>query len=563
MNDYIDYDIKIGSSAQSGEIKTTCPKCSHLRKKKNIKCLSVNLTKKVWVCHHCQWSGYLPEKRRTIINTADKKIAKIKEIAEVKLSSDHFNYLKERGISEPVISQNKLYSTLSYMSALGKEVDVIVFDYLKNSKVVNRKYRTTAKEFKQEANAEKILYGFDNISSTTILCEGEIDMLSLQTAGFNNVCSVPDGASPLNTKNYGSKFDYLNYDELDAVEEFIICTDGDAVGIQLGNELARRLGRERCKTVDYPDGMKDANDVLQNLGVDGLKEMIAEAQPYPVEGLFTIQQIYKNLELIRETGMPMGTGTGWGCLDELYSPVESQWTLVTGIPSMGKSEFLDALTINLAENDWIFGVCSPENQPLEWHTTKLLEKKVGKRIDKFTDQEFKDGVKWLNEHYYFILPEEPTLEAVLANASLLVKRYGMRGLVIDPYNEIDHSRRDGVASETEYVSAFLTRLRKFARDYSVHIWLVAHPAKLAKDKEGNYPVPDGYSVSGSAHFYNKADNILAVHRMVGSDEVEVHVQKVRSRWLGKTGMAQLTWDKRNGRFKEEREFCSFEDSVDF
>ena len=561
--DYTDFQIDIGNSRLAGEVKAKCPQCSHLRRKKNVKCLSVNLDKKVWVCHHCQWTGHLPSlKKERLITTTAKST--LKSVTNTKLLDKHLNYLKSRGISEPVISSNKLYSTHTYMSALDKETDVIVFDYLKNKTCVNRKYRTTDKEFKQEVNGEKILFGFDNISATTILCEGELDSLSLQTAGYSNVCSVPDGASPLNTKNYGSKFDYLNYEELDKVEEFIICTDGDAVGVQLGNELARRLGRDRCKTVNYPSGSKDANDVLQKLGVDGVRELIDKAESYPVEGLFTINQIYKNLELIRTTGMPSGTPTGWENLDELYSPVESQWTLVTGIPSMGKSEFLDALTINLAENDWVFGVCSPENQPLEWHSTKLLEKKLGKRIDKFSDEEFKDGVSWLNSHYYFILPEEPTLEAVLSNASLLVKRYGMRGLVIDPYNEIDHTRREGGASETEYVSQFLTRLRKFARDYSVHIWLVAHPAKLPKDKDGNYPVPDGYNVSGSAHFYNKADNILAVHRQKGVDEIEVHVQKIRSRWLGKTGVANLCWDKNSGRFKEDNgERYSFEDTIDF
>ena len=156
------------------------------------------------------------------------------------------------------------------------------------------------------------------------------------------------------------------------------------------------------------------------------------------------------------------------------------------------------------------------------------------------------------------MPEEPSLNAVLANAKILVKKYGMRGLIIDPYNELDHTRRDSGVNETEYVSSFLTKLRKFAREHEVHIWLVAHPAKLAKDKDGNYPVPDGYSVSGSAHFFNKADNIMAVHRTVGSDDVEIHVQKIRSRWLGKVGMCKLTWNKKNGRFKEwSNEECSY------
>ena len=151
------------------------------------------------------------------------------------------------------------------------------------------------------------------------------------------------------------------------------------------------------------------------------------------------------------------------------------------------------------------------------------------------------------------MPEEPTLDSVLAKAKVLIRRHGMKGLIIDPYNELDHSRRKDGVSETEYVSVFLTQMRKFARENSIHIWLVAHPAKLMKDNKGIYPVPDGYTVSGSAHFFNKSDNIIAVHRDMTNPNAstEVHVQKVRSRWLGRKGIAYLRWRPECGRFREE------------
>jgi twinkle protein len=169
-----------------------------------------------------------------------------------------------------------------------------------------------------------------------------------------------------------------------------------------------------------------------------------------------------------------------------------------------------------------------------------------------TDKEFSEAKQWLHEHFHFILPETPTLDSVLDKAKVLVRRHGLKGLIIDPYNELDHTRRKEGINETEYVSSFLTQLRTFARQQSVHIWLVAHPAKLFKDKDGTYPVPDGYSVSGSAHFYNKADNIVAVHRDVSNPNAstEVHVQKIRSRWLGNRGVANLKWRSDCGRFRD-------------
>lgn len=549
---FSDYGIEVSGS---GEVKTVCPKCSSQRKKKNLKCLSVNTHDGVWHCFHCGWSGHLKKKDMEIKTTTKPNIS----INNTNLSTNYLQLLKSRGITTPVIERNQICSKSMYMPALSQEVDCLCFPYFKGGVVANVKYRDTQKNFRQESGAEKIVYGYDDISAQTIVCEGEFDKLAMEVAGFTNCISVPDGASPINTKNYQAKFNFLDDEIFDTVEEFVIATDGDAVGVKLGEELSRRFGKERCRVVKYPSDCKDANDVLLKYGVEGVQSLIQKAKAYPVEGVFTIIDIYNRLSSIYEGGMPSGEKTGWSCLDELYSPVQSQWTLLTGIPSMGKSEFLDALTVNLANEGWTFGICSPENQPLEWHCTKLLEKKVGKRIAYFEKDEFDSAIEWLNDHYYFILPEEPTLKAVLANAKILVKKYGMRGLVIDPYNELDHTKRDAGVNETEYVSSFLTTIRKFARENNVHVWLVAHPAKLQKDKDGNYPIPDGYSVSGSAHFFNKADNIVAIHRTAGSDDTEVHVQKIRSRWLGKVGMCRLTWSKKSGRFKEwSNEECSYQ-----
>lgn len=41
-------------------------------------------------------------------------------------------------------------------------------------------------------------------------------------------------------------------------------------------------------------------------------------------------------------------------------------------------------------------------------------------------------------------------------------RYGIRGLVIDPYNELDH-QRPAAMTETEYVSQMLGKIKRFAQ----------------------------------------------------------------------------------------------------
>mgnify|MGYP003110091360 FL=1 len=377
---FFDYGIEVSGS---GEIKTIYPQCSASRKKKNIKCLAVNVDEGIWNCFHCGWTGSLRQTK----DYPTKKLSKHKIDHNLNTLSDKYLQLvKDRGISEPVILRNKISSKLMFMPAVSKEVDCLAFPYFKNGSIANVKYRDLEKNFRQETGAEKIVYGYDDIAKQTIVVEGEFDKLAYETAGFQNCISVPDGASPLNTKNYQAKFNFLNDDIFDTVEEFIISTDADPVGVKLGEELSRRFGKDKCKVVRYPEDCKDANEVLLNHGVEGVQALIQKAKSYPVEGVFTIDDIYSNVQNIYEGGMPSGERTGWESLDELYSPVQSQWTLLTGIPSMGKSEFMDALAVNLANAGWVIGVCSPENQPFDGIVQNFWKKRLVKEYPNLVNQ---------------------------------------------------------------------------------------------------------------------------------------------------------------------------------
>jgi twinkle protein len=150
-----------------------------------------------------------------------------------------------------------------------------------------------------------------------------------------------------------------------------------------------------------------------------------------------------------------------------------------------------------------------------------------------------------------LAPDEAlTIPALLKQAKALVARHGIRGLILDPWNEFDHAR--GTTTETEYISTSLTQIRRFARNYGVHVWLVAHPQKLYRRDDGSYPVPTPYDISGSAHWRNKADNCLAVWRDENDPDEPVHlyVQKVRFREVGKIGLVPLRWSSINGRYAE-------------
>lgn len=554
MKSFSDFGIDI--AGKSGEeVKTTCPQCSHTRKKKTYPCLNVNTVKGMWHCHHCGWSGALTGGVLNQSAPPKRRVYHRPDFRPTVLSDGAMTFFTKRGITTEVLIRNRISMERVWMPQLEDEVQSIAFPYYKGGEVVNIKYRDKDKNFRQVASAQKILYKYDDIREVTIITEGEMDALAIEVAGFQNAVSVPDGAPSPDAKHFENKFEFLDDEALDKVKTFILAVDNDEPGTKLEDELSRRLGRDKCLRVTWPEDCKDANEVLIKHGAQVLRECIEDAKAFPVEGVFSMADITEDLENMLEYGLVQGEPTGWDSVSALYTPAPGQWTLVTGIPSMGKSEWLDALAVNIAETaGWAFGVCSPENQPISWHAAKLIEKRMGERLvaGRVNAAKFQEAKAWMAQHFHFIMPEEPTLDSVLAKAKILVRRFGMKGLIIDPYNELDHTKRRDNVAETEYVSLFLTQLRKFARENSIHIWLVAHPAKLMKDNKGVYPVPDGYSVSGSAHFFNKADNIVAIHRDTTNPQAptEVHVQKIRSRWLGKRGVAYLQWKPESGRFRE-------------
>jgi twinkle protein len=272
--------------------------------------------------------------------------------------------------------------------------------------------------------------------------------------------------------------------------------------------------------VIWPEGCKDANEVLTKFGASRLRECLDNAQPYPLEGVFAVEDLSDRIEHLYAHGWERGVETGWEEVDHFYTVRPGEFTVVTGIPNSGKSNWVDALTVNLAAiHGWRFAIFSPENQPLEDHMARMIEKYARCPFDDGpTERMDRDTLRmskaWVNEHFSWILPGEDTdwtIENVLDRARALVFRKGIRGLVIDPWNEIEHYRVNGM-TETEYVSHALKRMRQFARRHGIHLWVVAHPAKLYREKDGSYPVPTLYDISGSAHWRNKADNGICVWR---------------------------------------------------
>lgn len=526
----------------TGSVKTICPKCSHTRKKRTDPCLSVNIDEGVYNCHNCGWKG-------TVRQKPEKQYAvPIFNENHTKLPDEIINWFKNRRIRQETLLFWKIGACVEWMPQTGGKLRVIAFNYFLDGKLVNAKFRSREKHFKLVKDAKLILYGLDTIndySKPVVICEGEIDALTIWQCGHTQVLSVPNGASKNGTLEYLDN----SIDRLNDVNQFIIWTDNDAPGIALRLELIRRLGEERCLIVN--SDLKDANEVLIAKGETYVNEAIEKATPAKLSGIINVSDEDAELMSIYNNGLPPGDSTGINELDNLITWEHFRLTVVTGIPSHGKSEFVDFIMMRLmCFQNWKIAYYSPENYPRALHLLKLIEKISGRSTRgnlKIGIEELKQVKDFMEDHIFMIKPEDEDfcIDSILDHAKKLVRRNGIRALVLDPWNKLDHG--DDVKNETLYISKQLDKLSSFAQLNRVHIFLVAHPTKMKKEN-GKFEVPTLYDIAGSAHFYNKADNGLCVYRDFDSGRTSVYVQKVKFKHIGKTGVQDFFYDIENGRY---------------
>lgn len=549
----------------SGQYKTTCPNCRDSRGNPKDRSLSCDLATGKFHCHHCDWSGCVAEeeewekqeRKQAWFNAhplkrQKKEYRKPQPKPQSPYTEKLIAYMKGRGISEDTMKAMHIGEGVEKMPRKNgefKDTNTVQFHYFKNGELVNTKYRTGDKCFKMVTGAELLPYNIDGIKGekTCIITEGEMDALSFYEVGFHNVVSVPNGAN----SNLEWLEDYQE-DYFDDKETIYIASDSDTKGVELQAELLRRFGVERCKVVEYGDGCKDANEHLQKYGAESLRECIDNAKELPVDGVFTATDIEPRIDVLYQSGLHQGATIGHPNFDQYLSFETKSLGIVTGIPNHGKSEWLDEMVYRLnLRYGWKWAYFSPENEPLELHMAKLIEKFVGKKFGKenMPLNEYTYAKKHLSTNFYFISPgDDYRPDTILSVARALVRRNGIKGVVIDPYNYLEAQMERG-QNETQYISELLGKLKTFAKINDVLIILVAHPAKMQRNKQTNlYEAPSLYDISGSAHFYNKADFGITVHRDFGSDTTKIIIQKVRFRHLGKKGEVIFKYNINNGRY---------------
>jgi twinkle protein len=534
----------------SGKTQGICPLCSHARQPKHQKthCASYDWERGLGTCHHCDSTFQLHTFKRK--GMADKEYIKPPEKQIIEVSTKVEKWFAERGISKKTLNDLRVTEGFEYMPQTAKEENTIQFNYFVGDELINIKYRDGRKNFKLYKGAEKIFYNIDAITNTDtcVIVEGEMDALSLHEAGITNVVSVPNGAT-LSSNN----LDYLDncIDYFEDKKKVILAVDQDEAGNALKQEFIRRLGAEVCYLVDFLD-CKDANEYLIKYGSEDLVKIINSNKQVPLENVSTLADVEDELIDFINNGFKPGYQVGLENFDKIFSTYTGQFITVTGIPSSGKSDFVDQMCVGYNKNyDWKTAFASPENQPTYLHAHKLMRKVWGdmpSKNDVGTDQwsKVRDHI---NDNFFFIDMDKYTLDSVLRKGAELVKRKGIKCLVIDPFNKVRDINGNESGDVNVYTLEYLSKIEIFAKKYDVLVIIVAHPTKMYKGTDGKIEEPTMYNIKGGGEWYDASYHGLLVHRDYEAKTVKAKVLKVKFQNLGENGAeAYFKWEPRSGSF---------------
>jgi twinkle protein len=536
---------------EEGKTQGTCPICSSDRKPKNekAKCASYDWERGIGTCHNCNKTFQLHTyKRKGKSEKVYVKPPQKEQVEEMQISKPVVNWFHARGISKETIYELQITDGPEFMPQTGKTENAIHFNYFIGDQLINVKYRDGRKNFKLYKGAEKIFYNINSIVGFEycIIVEGEMDVLALHEAGITNAISVPNGAT-LGSNN----LEYLDncIDYFEDKSKIIIAVDSDTAGQALQTELVRRLGAEVCYLASFED-CKDANEYLLKYGKEALSQRISRAKPVPLENVTTFKDIEDEVTDFVRNGFKPGFQIGLDNFDSIFSTYTGQFITVTGIPSSGKSDFVDQMIVGYNEKyGWKTAYASPENTPTYLHAHKLMRKTwqgMPTVADIKTDK-WNQIADHVNDNYFFIDMERYTLESVLRKGAELVKRKGIKCLVIDPFNKV--RAQDASGDVNVYTLEYLSQIEIFAKKYDVLVIVVAHPTKMYKDAKGNIEEPTMYNIKGGGEWYDASYHGLLVHRNYEEKTVKVKVLKCKFQNLGENGAeCHFKWDLSSGCF---------------
>ena len=576
MNDILLYKFSRLEIIPSGTIKqfwnrTVCPRCNAEKSTKQ-KDLAFNMATGAYYCHKCNYKGnVIYEKNKQYKRPTDR---------QHKPSNEVKDYLFSRGISEPTF--NKLID--QKLIAYTNKPDVFAFQYWRDNEFINFKLRDCGqnKIFSQQPDGEKILYNINSAKGKeiAIVVEGEMSAIACIEAGLDEkyaILSLENGASKEGSVE-GKLAGFRNcFEQTAHIKRWIIALDNDQAGTYTANELIRHIGEHKCNIIQYPEGCKDPDDIINRSkrpqytsfeNNQALKQMFDNSIEFPVKGIIELDDTTKQLLMnYKKHGRPPAVMIPM--FEGSFAFKRGDYTVVSGLANVGKSTG----TMNIAylmtmEHLWKWAIFAGEQHPQDRYFEDLAQMILKKPIedkDRFgrpiegcaTPDEYEAALEFISNHFFLVYPErgqKPTLEWMMEKMFYLKEKYGINGVLIDTFNKLKHDFRNN--RDDVYLDDWHDLAKEYASAFDAFI-LIMHPAKQNKTKTGAIPMIGMYDIAGGAMTPNKVDNILIYHRETrfGEDQIPNNIaiwkfDKIRDqKTVGKIGQFKVEYFPEKNNFK--------------
>lgn len=435
-----------------------------------------------------------------------------------KMDKEILEWAKGRGIHETTLARMRVEGGAAQFGP--EKFMSIVFGYYKDGERVNYKARSLeGKRFKQQKGGEQRFYNLDKVldgvKDTVWIVEGELDALTLVEAGVCADSGVlgalgapsEESDNPAEMKKYQYVLDALDQG-LSEVSRFVIVTDNDEPGRALRSDLVALLGPAKCWFVDFPEGVKDANEALTKWGGGDLRIYLIDGQQeWPIEGIYTLDQVPEPPKL------------------ELWNPGFMEWdnrvklaarnlSVFTGIPGHGKTHFAQQIWFNIAQEYGVKVALLSAETGIKPHVRRNLRQFYhGKKEFELSDAQKAEADGWVAEHFVFVAHPNarPNFNWLCDMVEVAHARHGCRAFVCDPWNKLESNFDRRAKTETQWIGECLDDLMDLTRSLDMHIQIIAHPAKPTDPKTRGKAV-DLYSIHGSANWSNRVDQGFSILR---------------------------------------------------
>jgi len=430
-------------------------------------------------------------------------------------------FKESRGLSPATLAQLDVASGTAFFPDADRKLPAVSFSYAEGWKARSfpDKHFVSGGGFKRSFwNLERVLRRAppkegDGDIDVVYIVEGELDACALVEAGIpvsrvlaaHGAKDKPTEGDPRELAGYAYVEEALKAG-LSKVQKIIWCGDADGAGRILRDDMVILFGAARFYFIEWPEGVKDANDMLLSDGAEALGELVRYGSlPWPVTGIYRLSELPEPAPMtIWHPGFPEWEGK------VLLAP--RTLSVVTGHPGHGKTALWNQIWFNVIKRyDLAFCGASFETRPKP-HVRRRLRTLISGQLERdMTDDERVRADAWINERYFFLEHHEnrPTLEWFLDKAEVAVIRHGAKIVQADPWNRFEASRSSGERDD-EHVLRCLRTLYQFATDLNCHVQIVAHPAKMDGGRRGLPPALE--DIAGAKHWDNIVDQGFTVHR---------------------------------------------------